>query len=49
MKPHGRAEALVTGGLKSSNAAPKQIGAEDRQVTDRWENNRVENSHQPFR
>nr|WP_246045525.1 transposase [Rubellimicrobium roseum] len=48
-KRHGRAEELVTDGLKSDGAAFKEIGAEDRQVTGRRENNRVENSHQPFR
>ena len=46
---HGRPEAIVTDGLKSYGAALKEIGAEDRQVTGRWENNRAENSHQPFR
>ena len=49
MKRHGRAEELVTDGLRSYGAALKEIGAEDRQVTGRWENNRAENSHQPFR
>ena len=49
MKPHGRAEAPVTGELKSYSSTPKQIGAEDRQVTGRWERNQVENSHQPLR
>ena len=39
----------MTDGLKSYGAALKDIGAEDWQVTGRWENNRVENSHQPFR
>jgi putative transposase len=49
MKLHGRPGELVTDGLRSYGAALKEIGAEDRQVTGRWENNRVENSHQPFR
>ncbi len=49
MKRHGRAEELVTDGLRSYGAALKEIGSEDRQVTGRWENNRAENSHQPFR
>src|SRR4028119_1005536 len=49
MKRHGRAEVLVTDGLKSYGAALKEIGVQDRQVTGRWTNNRVENSHQPFR
>jgi putative transposase len=49
MKQHGRAEEFVTDGLRSYGAALKELGVEDRQVTGRWENNRVENSHQPFR
>jgi putative transposase len=49
MKRHGRAEELVTDGLKSYGAALKEIGVEDRQVTGRWANNRIENSHLPFR
>ncbi len=49
MKRHGRPEELVTDGLRSYGAALKEVGAESRQVTGRWENNRVENSHQPFR
>jgi putative transposase len=39
----------VTDGLKSYGAALREVGAEDRQVTGRWANNRVENSYQPFR
>jgi putative transposase len=49
MKRHGRAEELVTDGLRSYGAALKELGAEGKQVTGRWENNRAENSHQPFR
>ena len=49
MKRYGRAEELVTDGLKSYGAALKAIGAEGRQITGRWENNRIENSHLPFR
>ncbi len=49
MKRHGRAKELVTDGLRSYGAALKEVGAEHRQVTGRWENNRIENSHQPFR
>ncbi len=48
-KRHGRPGELVTDGLRSNGAALKDIGAGDRQVTGRWENNRAENSHQPFR
>ncbi len=49
MKRHGPAEEVVTDGLRSYGAALKELSAEDRQVTGRWENNRIENSHQPFR
>ena len=49
MKRHGRAEELVTDGLRSYGAALKDLGAENCQVTGRWEINRAENSHQPFR
>ncbi len=46
---HGRPNEVVTDKLRCYGAALTEIGAEDRQVTGRWENNRVENSHQPFR
>ena len=36
-------------GSSHTARALKDLGAEDRQVTGRWENNRAENSHQPFR
>ncbi len=49
MKRHGRPEGLVTDKLRSYGAALKEIGAADLQVTERWENNRVEASLQPFR
>jgi putative transposase len=49
MRKHGRAEVLVTDKLRSYGAALKEIGALDRQETGRWLNNRVENSHLPFR
>lgn len=49
LKRHGRPDELVTDGVRSYGAALKEGGAEDRQVIGRWENNRVENSHQPFR
>ncbi len=49
MKRHGRADELVTDELRSDGAALKEIGGEDRRVTDRWGNNRAENSHRPFR
>ncbi|WP_420328316.1 IS6 family transposase [Mameliella sp.] len=49
MRKHGRSDALVTDKLRSYGAALKEIGAEDRQETGRWLNNRAENSHLPFR
>ena len=49
MKRHGRAEAITTDGLRSYKAAMKELGNEARQEVGRWANNRVENSHLPFR
>lgn len=49
LKRHGHAEELVTDCLRSYGAAFKDLGIHDRQETGRWANNRVENSHQPFR
>jgi putative transposase len=49
MKRHGRPEELVTDKLRSYGAALRELGASGLQTTDRWENNRAENSHQPFR
>lgn len=49
LKRHGRAEAIVTDGLKSYPSAMRELGNLDRRETGRWANNRVENSHLPFR
>ena len=49
MKRYGRPNVIVTDRLRSYAAAMKAIGNADRQETGRWLNNRVENSHQPFR
>ena len=49
LKRHGKAEAIVTDGLKSYAAAMKELGNQDQNETGRWLNNRVENSHLPFR
>ncbi len=49
MKRHGRPEELVTDKLRSYGAALREIGASGLQNTERWENNRAENSHQAFR
>jgi putative transposase len=49
MKRYGQPEAVVTDKLRSYGAAMKIIGNASRQNTGRWQNNRAENSHLPFR
>ena len=49
MKGYGNPQVLVTDKLRSYGAAMKVIGKVERQETGRWLNNRVENSHLPFR
>ena len=49
LKRHGRAETIVTDGLKSYPAAMRELGNLDRRELGRWLNNRAENSHLPFR
>jgi putative transposase len=49
LKRHGKAEAIVTDGLKSYPAALRELGIEERGKMGRWLNNRAENSHLPFR
>ena len=49
MKRHGHPHVLVTDKLRSYGAAMKEIGNASRQETGRWQNNRAENSHLPFR
>ena len=49
MKRHGSPEAITTDGLRSYKAAMAELGCEGRQEVGRWANNRVENSHLPFR
>ncbi len=49
MKRHGCSEEIVTDRLASYKAALRELGALDKQCTGRWFNNRVENSHLPFR
>ena len=49
LKRHGRAEIIVTDGLRSYPAAMRELGNLDRQEMGRWKNNRAENSHLPFR
>ena len=49
LKRHRVTESIVTDRLASYGAALKELGAIDKREVGRWMNNRVENSHQPFR
>lgn len=49
LKRHGKPETIVTDGLRSYPAAMRDLGNLDRREMGRWMNNRVENSHLPFR
>ncbi len=49
MKRHGKAETVTTDRFASYRAALRKLGATEKQQTGRWLNNRVENSHLPFR
>jgi putative transposase len=49
LKRHGSPKAITTDGLRSYKAAMKELGNTQKQEIGRWANNRVENSHQPFR
>jgi putative transposase len=49
LKRHGSPEAITTDGLRSYSAAMNELGNRDKQEVGRWANNRVENSHLPFR
>ena len=49
LKRHGRAEMIVTDGLRSYPAAMRALGNLDLQEMGCWKNNRAENSHLPFR
>jgi putative transposase len=49
MRKHGGPEEIVTDRLRSCGAALRELGSDSRQRTGRWENNRAENSHLPFR
>ena len=49
LKRHGSPAAIVTDGLRSYKAAMTDLGSTDKQEVRRWANNRVENSHLPFR
>ena len=49
LKRHGPTDEIVTDRLRSYGAALRELGIGGKQETHRWENNRAENSHQPFR
>ena len=49
MKRYGNPAVTVTDKLRSYGAAMKVIGNASGQETGRWQNNRAENSHLPFR
>ena len=49
MKRHGSPAAIVSDGLTSYGAAMRELGDSDKREVGRWANNRVENSHLPFR
>jgi putative transposase len=49
LKRHGSPDTITTDGLRSYRAAMTDLGCEQKQEIGRWANNRVENSHLPFR
>ena len=49
LKRHGRAETIVTDGMRSYPAAMWDLGNQNRREMGRWLNSRAENSHLPFR
>ena len=49
LKRHSSPEKITTDGLRSYRAAVNELGNADKQKIGRWANNRVENSHLPFR
>jgi putative transposase len=49
LKRHGAPEAITTDGLRSYRAAMSELRNTEKQEIGRWANNRVENSHLPFR
>lgn len=46
---HGSPQAITTDGLRSYEAAMNELGNREKQEVGRWANNRLENSHLPFR
>lgn len=49
LERHGSPEAVTTDGLRSYKAAMNELGNAAKQELGRWADNRVENSHLPFR
>jgi putative transposase len=49
LKRHGSPATVTTDGLRSYGAAMTKLGNAEKRETARWANNRVENSHLPFR
>ncbi len=49
LKRHGSPNEITTDGLNSYKAAMRELGNTEKQEVGRWANNRVENSHLPFR
>ena len=49
LKRHGSPEAITTDGLRSYGAAMNELGNSEKREVGRWTNNRIENSHLPFR
>lgn len=49
LKRHGVPAQITTDGLRSYRAAMTELGNAEKQKVGRWANNRVENSHLPFR
>ena len=49
MKQYGTPKMIVTDRLRSYRAAMSELGNATKQNTERWLNNRAENSHLPFR
>ena len=49
LKRYGSPVVITTDGLRSYKAAMSQLGNSGKQELGRWANNRVENSHLPFR
>jgi putative transposase len=49
LKRHGSPELITTDGLRSNGADMDELGNREKQEIGRWANNRVENSHLPFR